>query len=473
MLRAVPFKRYNPVRATDRGAKEGGAMNTRNGNGNHKASDVPLKERRALVQRVLWSREVARSERVRDFLTYVCDRALEDEDAPVHEQEIGHNVFGRPADYNPHDDNIVRVTAGNTRRKLEQYFISDGVSEPVILEIPKGKYTPIFRERDSVDTEEADSSLLQAQATLGTYRRALVLLGVCVLLLCSYAVWSTVTLRNVRRALPPALEENSALNALWSQLLVPTGHLDIIVPDSSLDLIEKLDGRQIGLVEYLNPNEWMADARFESDPNLNRFAQWTARQGLTSMASVRTVYRIAQLTQGDQGRISILRPRDFNMTQMKSDNVILLGSTRANPWEYLIDSQLHFQFGWDQKLSCNYFENFDPVPGAQVFDRCASNVSYVRIAFVPNLAGTGNVLSLEGTDSEGTEGGGEFLTSESSVEKLLTLAGGGHGVRIPYFEALLEGSRVGGQTSHLSIIAFRRVEPPALSNSSQAAAKTH
>jgi ABC-type cobalt transport system substrate-binding protein len=451
-------------------------MSTRNGNdnGNHKTSEVPLKERRALVQRVLWSREVARSERTRDFLTYVCDRALEDQDVQVHEQEIGHNVFGRPADYNPHDDNIVRVTAGNTRRKLEQYFNADGLSEPVILEIPKGKYTPIFRERDSSDTGETASSLLQIQAKLGLYRRVLVLLGACALLLFSYALWSTITLRNVRRALPPAFQENSALNALWSQLLVPTSHMDIIVTDSSLDLIEKLEGRQIGLVEYLNPNQWMVDAKLKSDPTLNFFSQWTARQGLTSMASVRTVYRIAQLTQGDQGRISILRPRDFNMTQMKSDNVILLGSTRANPWEYLIDSQLHFQFGWDQKLSCNYFESLDPLPGAQVFDRCAPNVSYVRIAFVPNLTGTGNVLSIEGTDSEGTEGGGEFMTDESSVEKLLALVGGGHGGgRIPPFEALLEGSRVGGQTSHLSIIAFRRVEPAAPSNSPQAAPKPH
>ena len=451
-------------------------MNTRSGNeiGNQKTSEVPLKERRALVQRVLWSREVARSERIRDFLTYVCDHALEDQDAQVHEQEIGHKVFGRPADYNPHDDNIVRVTAGNTRRKLEQYFISDGISEPVILEIPKGKYTPIFRERDASDVGEAASSLLQVEAKLAVYRRAVALLGVCALLLAAYAIWSTATLRSVRRTLPPVLQENSALNALWSQLLVPTSHMDIIVPDSSLDLIEKLEGRQIGLVEYLNPNQWMVDAKLEADPALSHFAEWTARQGLTSMASVRTVYRFAQLTQGDQGRISILRPRDFNMTQMKSDNVILLGSTRANPWEYLIDSQLHFQFGWDQKLSCNYFESLDPLPGAQVFDRCAPNVSYVRIAFVPNLAGTGNVLSIEGTDAEGTEGGGEFITNESSVEKLLALAGGGHGgARIPYFEALLEGSRVGGQTSHLSIIAFRRVEPAAPSNSPQAAPKPH
>lgn len=451
-------------------------MDTANANKsvNRKPAEIPLKDRRALVQRILWSREVARSERVRDFLIYVCDRTLEDEDAHIPEQEIGHKVFGRPEDYDPHDDNIVRVTAGTTRRKLEQYFLVDGITEPVILEIPKGKYTPVFKERDSAELKQDAYSSPHDQAKIGKYRWALALLGLCVLVLVVYSVWSTISLRNARRALPLSLEENPALRALWSPLLVPSSHMDIIVTDSSLDLIEKLQGHQVPLVDYLNSNQWMVDPKLEPNPALNFFAQWTARQGLTSMASVRTIYRIAQLTQGDQGRISILRPRDFNMTQMKSDNVVLLGSTRANPWQYLIDSQLHFQFGWDQKLSCNFFENFDPVPGAQSFGRCAPNVSYVRIALVPNLTGTGNVLSIEGTDAEGTEGGGEFLTSESSVEKLLALTGDSNGgTHIPYFEALLEGSRVGGETSHLSIIAFRRVEPAGPSNSPRTTVLQH
>ena len=41
----------------------------------------------------------------------------------------------------------MRVTASQARKKLEQYFAADGASEPVVLEIPKGQYTPVFRER--------------------------------------------------------------------------------------------------------------------------------------------------------------------------------------------------------------------------------------------------------------------------------------------------------------------------------------
>src|SRR5581483_6621208 len=113
------------------------------------ATRLQVEERRALLQRVLWSRQIQKSARIRDFLSYVCERAIQEPDAEVHEQEIGLRVFGRTQGYDTTADNVVRVTASQARKKLDLYFSSDGASEPVILEIPKGQYTPIFREREA------------------------------------------------------------------------------------------------------------------------------------------------------------------------------------------------------------------------------------------------------------------------------------------------------------------------------------
>jgi len=440
-----------------------------NGNGN-KTAELPEKERRALVQRVLWSRELARSKKIRDFLSYVCERAFEDGDAQPHEQEIGHHVFGRPAEFDPHDDNIVRVTACNTRKKLELYFLDEGISEPVILEIPKGKYKPIFRERDADLPEESAASISDVQAKLAVYRRVLVALGACTVAILTVAIWSLAALRSGRQAHPADLLANPAINILWSHLLFPTTHTDIILPDSSLSLFENLEDSHISLMDYIGSSKWMVDDRLAANPKLDDFAQQVARQGLTSMSSVRMACRIAQLAHGDLGRISILRPRDFNMTQMKSDNVVLLGSPRANPWEYLIDSKLHFQRVFDRQAGGAYFEVLGPRSGEVSVYRSEPNVSYSRIAFVPNQANTGSVLSIEGSDAEGTEGGSEFVTSESSMEKLLAVAGKGHGGSMPYFEALLKGSRVGGEASSFSIVAFRLVQPTASGLDQNAAA---
>src|SRR3954469_5378814 len=112
------------------------------------SSPGTMEERRALLQRVLWSRYLEKAGRIRELLTYVCEASFANPAADVHEQEIGEQVFGKPAGYETTQDNIVRVTASQARKKLEQYFAAEGAAEPLVLEIPKGQYTPVFRERE-------------------------------------------------------------------------------------------------------------------------------------------------------------------------------------------------------------------------------------------------------------------------------------------------------------------------------------
>jgi len=42
-------------------------------------------EHSALLQRVLWSRLIEKSTRIRDLLVYVCERALQDPAAEIHQ----------------------------------------------------------------------------------------------------------------------------------------------------------------------------------------------------------------------------------------------------------------------------------------------------------------------------------------------------------------------------------------------------
>src|SRR5215469_12021273 len=104
--------------------------------------------RKLLVERVSSSPQLNRSARLRDMLIYVSSRVLDEEAGEIHEQEVGHKVFGRPANYDTSSDNIVRVHASMLRKRLEQYFAEDGANEPVIVEVPRGNYAPVFRDRE-------------------------------------------------------------------------------------------------------------------------------------------------------------------------------------------------------------------------------------------------------------------------------------------------------------------------------------
>jgi hypothetical protein len=421
-----------------------------------------IEERRALLQRVLWSRQIEKSARIRDFLAYVCERALEDPSVGIHEQEIGYRVFGRTADYDTTADNLVRVTASQARKKLEQYFASDGAAEPVILEIPKGQYTPVFHKRNAPILQPVEAAPQPESAKPEPKRSlAIPILAACVALLGCSTIWFAVKWRAEQGAVRSELDANPKLRALWSQLLprAESGRTDIVIADSSLSLVQELLDRQLTLAEYLSPDRWIPSGRFDSDKELAVFARRAAQRRFTSLASVTAVYRIGQLAGRDQRRISFFSARDFNIRQMKSDNVVLLGSSRANPWMELIQDSLNFRFGFDQKSHFAYFENRDPRSGEMKIYRTDSSVSYCQIAFLPNLGKTANILAIGGTEVEGTEGGSEFITSERSLAQLESVVKPEKDGHLPYFEALLKSSRIGGATPGFSIVAVRFPHP--------------
>jgi hypothetical protein len=414
-----------------------------------------LEDRRALLQRVLWCRQIEKSARIRDLLTYVCERTFDDQGVEIHEQEIGHRVFGRPAEYDTGLDNVVRVTASQARKKLEQYFASDGAWEPIVLEIPKGQYTPVFHER----AVEIEPAIVEGDApALERPRRTMWALAAACVVLATLAGWSMWQLRAERLAVLSPVERDPALGALWSQLLSRSGGTDVVVTDSSLSLFQELLDRQLSLSEYLNLNQWSRAESLASDPRFQDFAQKAAQRRFTSIGSVTAAYRIAQLAGRDQSKVSIFSARDFNIRQMKFDNVVLLGSRRANPWVELIEDRLNFRFGYDEQTRRGYFENRRPLPGEPAVYRTDAHSSYCHIAFVPNLDRTGNILAIAGTEVEGTEGGGEFVTSSASLAHLRELVHTTADGKLPYFEVLLKSDRVGGVAPRFSITAARTIK---------------
>ncbi|MGO9254906.1 MAG: hypothetical protein ACLQU1_01180 [Bryobacteraceae bacterium] len=96
------------------------------------------------LNRVLASHEFRTSKRSRDFLRYVVENTLGGHAGLLKERTIGIEVFGRPTSYDPSDDATVRVKAGEVRKRLGLYYSSEGVRNPVRIELPSGTYIPEF-----------------------------------------------------------------------------------------------------------------------------------------------------------------------------------------------------------------------------------------------------------------------------------------------------------------------------------------
>lgn len=100
---------------------------------------------RAELRRILHSPQFDASERNRRFLGYVVEEALAGRSGSIKAYAIATSVFGRDESFDPQYDSIVRVEARRLRRALERYYLTDGKSDPIRIDIPCGGYAPAFR----------------------------------------------------------------------------------------------------------------------------------------------------------------------------------------------------------------------------------------------------------------------------------------------------------------------------------------
>ena len=103
---------------------------------------------RRQLERVLASSGFARNERMAQFLRFVVERHLAGKDSELKESVIAMEVFGRRPDHDLTRDSIVRTEAGRLRSRLSEYYTSEGKDDPMIIELPKGGYVPVFRRQD-------------------------------------------------------------------------------------------------------------------------------------------------------------------------------------------------------------------------------------------------------------------------------------------------------------------------------------
>jgi hypothetical protein len=84
------------------------------------------------------------SKRYPRFLRFVVGRVLAGQTDQLKERILGVEIFDRRADYDTSTDPIVRVTAAEIRKRIEQYYHDPKHSHEIRLFLPAGSYAPQF-----------------------------------------------------------------------------------------------------------------------------------------------------------------------------------------------------------------------------------------------------------------------------------------------------------------------------------------
>ncbi|UWZ85490.1 malectin [Occallatibacter riparius] len=109
-------------------------------------STIPVMhvEEREELAAVLRSKEFARAPRLAQFLEYLCEKLFAGETGQIKEYSIGVELFGRGVEFDQESDSIVRVEANRLRKRLAEYYATEGADHAMQIAIPLGQYVPEF-----------------------------------------------------------------------------------------------------------------------------------------------------------------------------------------------------------------------------------------------------------------------------------------------------------------------------------------
>jgi len=419
--------------------------------------------RPALVERVAASANLQRAPRLRELFRYLCEEALRNPDGRLSEQQVGVAVFERPAQYDTNADTIVRVQVSQLRRKLEHHFLAEGRAEPLVIELPKGSYLPVFRPR--VEPSAAASAAAAAEPMAiapapeprATVRWPVLSFG---LLLLVVAAGVLMTRQSLRPASSPGA--SPFRDHFWRQF-VAGRETQVLLSDASVTMLAELRGRDVTLAEYSQgsyPGSVIAD--LDLPPKVRAVMEQAAVKGFTNVPDTFVADNVAQMCRLHHPAVHIVSARDLKPDLARSENLVVLGHRRANPWGSLFETSLDFTYRFDPATRTASIVNRAPQAGekpAYVVDW--GRRGYCVVAYLPKPRGEGNVLLVFGTDWVSVRAGGQFVTDEPALRGVHERLGAGLSEPIPFFAVLLQAELAGNVTTDYRPIAHRRVGPPA------------
>jgi hypothetical protein len=305
------------------------------------------------LEKILASPVFASSHRLVRFLRFVVEQVLKNEADRLKEYLLGISVFDREESYDPRTDPIVRVEASRLRTKLREYYDTDGRTDPILIELPKGTYVP------HITPKVGELEPTAAGTPRFGSRRAFLLalfLALGSLVLAGYFYYSYLQVRGQLRAGLGSEAAASEFGPIWGPFLSPGVNTYIVFgspiffasPDHSL---------------FIRPYDIMDAQGLESNPI---FQQLRGRFGLLTgprydyvlLGDVLAVHRLTEFFAQREINVVALPSYKTTWDAIQTGNIILLGAPRMNHLLRHFPRQMNFE--WD---AAHNVRNRNPQPG--------------------------------------------------------------------------------------------------------------
>jgi hypothetical protein len=391
------------------------------------------------MDRLLNSRHFRNSKRYPALLEYIIRETLAGNSESLKERVLGMAVFHRPPDYDANADPIVRVTAGEIRKRIAQYYHEEDAAGEILIDLRPGSYVPEFHpvafvateiprpsaalpaaSEPPVPLEVKTSPLTSATGHRSLWRRnALAIVSIALLVLAILAV--------LRWRMP-----DDQRSQMWYPLLNSPAPVLLVV----------------GQPHILQTGTPTANSAYDHTP-----ASELELPDAIAMA------HLCAMLDAHRHLYQIVGVNSASLSDLRKGPAILVGGAN-NPWTLRILRPLRFSItssgdgtASPEILQITDRKNHPGSPWTVDFRQPISAIThdYAIIArFQANMT-DGEVMVIAGLGSGGTESASKFINSATYMKQMSNLAP--RDWRTLNMEAVLETEVIGGRAGHPHIIA--------------------
>jgi hypothetical protein len=380
------------------------------------------------LERIVRSKHFRNSKRYPTLLRFVVEQTLAGKTEGLKERTLGVDVFARPNHYDTNEDPIVRVTAGEIRKRIAQYYQEPGHEEELRIDLPLGSYVPHFlpaayaipsaehyNHRDQSDASIAIAPLLEheiagpevlglaakqsvAVAGMGRWRK--IFLSGLLTLLVTTAALGAILLRNHRR--------DQGIKYFWRPIIASRTPALIVIGVHSLNERGQDEPTKIHESSMQDGQENMLAAMVRSD--MVPVSDIVSYSEVTDLLTRRThVYR----TKGSA---------DTTFEDLRQGPVILIGGL-DNVWTKRLVALLRYSFFASTQLEGEIRDRKDPshvwkFDNMQLVSGDSRDYAIVASYFDSTIGQ--RVLVVAGIGKAGTQAAAEFVTSDQDLKSWLT-----------------------------------------------------
>jgi hypothetical protein len=341
---------------------------------------------------LLKSPHFSNSKRYPALLSYVVEKTLAGRSDELKERTLGIEVFHRPPDYDTTSDTVVRVAAGEVRKRLALIYHESEVEHGIQITLPAGSYVPEFFITTSQET--LVSPFPTGPALEQRYKRP----EFGELTPASASIPSRIMWWKPAAAL--------ASIVLATALVALSVHLWAAARQTSADLFwQPIHASSNPAIICLG-----AMVRSTNTPSGMAMAERQDDHPFTSMATAVVLSELSSLFSTNHTEYIVQPTSATTLTDMRERPVILIGAY-DNEWTGRLQNDLRYRFA--------------PGPARQIYDAINPSTTWTRPASLPlkqeddfaivarfHSTLTDNLIVLiAGIGKNGTEAAARFVTT--------------------------------------------------------------